>query len=98
MDPRQEKPRKQQREELKRTIGKKLRNYGKSYVNIKGKLVEWKKFQKVSCGCKRKCTKSITEDDKCEQFDLFHRVGDFDRKNEYPSGLVHQASVKQRRP
>lgn len=87
-----------QRKDSKRTTTKKCCNSGNFYINIKANLVEGKTFQNVNCDCRLKCTKSVTEDERHQLFDLFYKIGYFVQQNAYINGLVHQASVKQRRP
>lgn len=92
-----EKPRKRQKNENKRHQAKRLRNSGESYINVKGNIVEAKKFQNKDCGCSKKCCNLFSENERHEQFKKFHKIGDFSKQNAYLCGLVHQVPIKQRR-
>lgn len=92
------KPKKRQKKESRREMAKRLRNSGQSYINVKGNVIPGKVFVNVDCGCPKKCQELLTEEERRRQYELFMKMDTFGKQNAYLCGLIHQASIQQRRP
>lgn len=89
--------RKRRRNPNKKEQRKVKRNSGKAYVTSKGKHVAEKIFYNPPCGCKIKCSDSITEEERKKLFDHFYSIGSFQVQNAYICGLCKQSTPKAHR-
>ncbi|XP_031329067.1 uncharacterized protein LOC116160073 [Photinus pyralis] len=73
----------------KRNVAKTLRNSGKSYVNIRNKVVRERKLKK-SCSenCRLKCPQKICENMREKIFAQFWKLGDVDRQRDFIARFV----------
>nr|CAD7444315.1 unnamed protein product [Timema bartmani] len=71
------KSRKRKRNSSKRDATKLKRNSGTAYINVKGTKFEEKRFINIDCGCSKKCIELISEEQRRNRFDSFHKMADF---------------------
>lgn len=97
VDQAQGRKRKRNKEAWKRTVNSAKRHSGKAYVNRSGRNILEKTFRNVNCGCSRKCSESVNPEERRMIFESFYKLGDNTKQNIYLRGLIHNATVKQRR-
>lgn len=69
---------------------KKLKNSNQDFYNYKGKLVKQKIFQNLQCPCKAECHNRVGEDIRCEEFNKFWGLGDYNAQNMFLAACVKE--------
>lgn len=73
---------------MEEEYSEKMRNSGKQYKDVKGKIVPEKIFDGSDCKCSRECHKLISLQQREKIFKSFYDLANFDLQTSYLCGLI----------